>query len=69
MRFVARVEVRVRFPNAILLNLSEAQVNRKGYWDTVVKAAVSETQQAIESPEEWLFGPRTFHTVSEPRRV
>jgi hypothetical protein len=69
MRFVARVEVRVRFPNAILLNLSEAQVNRKGYWDMVVKAAVSQTEQAIMPVEEWLFGIRTFHTVSEPRRV
>jgi len=70
MKFVARVGVRVRFPNPVFLNLlGEVQVNRRGYWDMVVKAAVSQTRQAIESPEEWLFGSRTFHTVSEPRRV
>lgn len=70
MKYTARIQMWIRFPNPIFLNLSGSDpLGLKAHWGMVVSSGVSQTMQAITPPSEWLFGAKTWRVMSEPRRV
>lgn len=71
MKYVARVRMRVTFPNPIFTHLSGSDhlVDLKTSFNMVVSSSVMQVLRVVTNQADWLFGGKPFQVISEPERV